>query len=192
MEKKDSYCTKDGNRYSTNLSVILDYINRGFVILSAYQNRDEETERKALDELAWAIHHLKASFKELDGVWTDEKTSEEIREMALFVPYPGEEWGKLEDFINKMLELAKQNNQDGIIRGDEKKIELLYLDGNTLDLGEFHIDKLSSAYSKISKGRHTGRTFAFRGVRVPRGVFDALVMKKRGYIVEGTIYFVIR
>lgn len=186
---KEVYRTAEGLLYELGLDRILKYIQNGFVLLSAAQGRDEETEKKAFSELKRQIHEIGAGFMELDGVWMDEKASEEFREKSLFIPYPGEKWGTLEDFITKMLEFAKYHNQKGIIRGDEKKIELLYLTGDTIDLGDFQSDKLSSAYFEISKEKHPGRAFVFKGVRIPRGAFDAFVMKVEGYILEGTFFF---
>lgn len=191
-KERNVYRTEDGSLYEASLNRILTHTHRGFVIISASQGRDEETEENAFENLKRQVRDIGASFIELDGIWTDEKTGEVFREKSLFVPYPGEEWGTLEHFIDKFLELARANNQQAIITGDEKKIELVYSDKEVINFGEFHPDKLSVAYSKIAEGRHTGRTFVFKGVRVPRGAFDAFVMKHMGYLIGGDFFFRIK
>ncbi|MEO0072475.1 MAG: hypothetical protein ABIK10_03390 [candidate division WOR-3 bacterium] len=47
-----------------------------------------------------------AKFFKLDGVWHDETLGKEYREKSLFVPYPGEDWGTKEEFLDKMLKVA--------------------------------------------------------------------------------------
>lgn len=194
MKKEDRYRLGTG-LYEFGLDRIWKHINRGFVILSSNQNRDNETEEKAFRELNWKVHRAGAGYIELDGVWYDDEKGIEYHEKSLVVPYPGDEKWKTKDEFNKeMLNIAQSFEQEAIIVGDgeDGNVKIVYLDGRVDDLGKFLPDKLAQAYSKISKGRHVGRTFTFKGVRVPGSAMEALAMRKMGYIFEGKIWFVVR
>lgn len=186
--------TRGIEMYESGLDRILRHTSRGFVILSASQGRDEEIENAAIEELRKQVQGIGASFMVLDGVWYEEATGKEYHEKALFVPYPGENWGTKEEFLDKMLKIAQTHNQAAIIwnDGEDNKLKLMYLTGEVVDFGEFHLDKLSQAYFEIAKDKHKGQKFVFKGVMVPRSMMDALAMKMRGYIVDGRFWFEVR
>ncbi|MEO0079282.1 MAG: hypothetical protein ABIK44_01205 [candidate division WOR-3 bacterium] len=177
--------------YQPGLERILPHCRRGFAILSSNQNRDEESERSALATLQGQLRRLGAPFIELDGVWVD-AAGKTFREKALFVPYPGEGWQSLDAFLNKLAEIAREHHQDGIVASNGQEVTLVWADGRTSDFGGFHPDRLAKAYSMISRSRHKGQSFAFEGVRVPGGPFEALVMKKSGHLVEGEVRFEVK
>jgi len=165
------------------------YVKRGFVILSSNKNLDPEVEAKRYRELKAKIRALGYGFIELLGVWKNPETGEAYYEQSLMVPFreKGAAGNDFDEFVNRLVDIAKGYKQDSIIIGDVDSIYLYYLSSGVKEYkGGFRVDTLENAYSELTKGSHAGRKFEFVGVRVASNVGEALAMEREGSITKVT------
>lgn len=124
----------------------------------------KDQNRKANKELEKDLRGMNLGFFKVEGHWKECQDSEiswqecppdklkDSIEDSYFIPNIGEE---------QLLNLTKKYNQDAAVFGDKEKpgnAQLLFKNGSKEDIGTFHANKVSNAYSKM-KG---DRSFLFK------------------------------
>lgn len=159
---------------------VWQHAQKGFILMSAFRGSDLEINLAKHKKLKNELRGLDLGFAEIDGTYVyDDGTRES--ELSVFIPFRPEIYD-FEEFVKIGKYLGKKNQQESVlVKYPDSlggKAVLVYPSGKEEVIGtNVGFDKVSSAYSKLRKGKHKGRSFILEGLRVPTNHIDAMSMK---------------
>lgn len=174
--------TRNDFLFESSLSRVWSHAHKGFIMMSAYRGNNLEANKKNHLRLKSKLKDLKLGFFEIDGVYKyDNGTTES--ELSVFIPWNKEKY-TIEEFKKIAKDLRSDFNQESVLFfNDKSEAFLLYASREDKIGSGVGYDKVASAYSKLRKGAHQGKSFVIEGVRIPSNHISAY-----GMLHEGIMY----
>ena len=151
----------------SNLSRILTHTQRGYFIISASRNtNDEETNVKLTKELEKDIRNEGLGFISSLGGYVEDKDIP-VEELSFIVPYK-EDYGDYKKFVELALRLCDKYNQEDVLVQIPTLNEgkAVYLDRNAnvdMVFTKWGIKQEEEPYyTRLKKGSHSDKPFVFR------------------------------